>query len=107
MLTTHYLDEAEALADRVAVIAGGRIVAEDRPATLGGRATAKARVSWLDEGERKHLDTGTPTKTVMELTRRFDGEVPELTVTRPSLEDIYLELIGSPHPQAPSPEVSP
>ncbi|WP_405145239.1 ABC transporter ATP-binding protein [Sphaerisporangium sp. NBC_01403] len=107
VLTTHYLDEAEALADRVAVIAEGRIVAEDRPATLGGRATAKARVSWLDEGDRKHLDTGTPTKTVMELTRRFDGEVPELTVTRPSLEDIYLELIGSPHPQAPSPEVSP
>ncbi|MCW2882980.1 MAG: transporter, ATP-binding protein [Sphaerisporangium sp.] len=95
VLTTHYLDEAEALADRVAVIAGGRIVAEGEPATLGGRATAKARVSWLEAGERRHLETGTPTRTVMELTRRFDGEVPELTVTRPSLEDIYLGLIGA------------
>ncbi|GAA4218752.1 ABC transporter ATP-binding protein [Streptosporangium album] len=96
VLTTHYLDEAEALADRVAVVAGGRIVAEGDPATLGGRATAKARVSWSDEGERRSLETGTPTRTVLELTRRFDGEVPELTVTRPSLEDIYLQLIEAP-----------
>jgi ABC-2 type transport system ATP-binding protein len=95
VLTTHYLDEAEALADRVAVIARGRIVAEGAPATLGGRATAEARVSWLEAGERKHLETGTPTRTVTELTRRFGGEVPQLTVTRPSLEDVYLELIGS------------
>ncbi|WP_248964353.1 ABC transporter ATP-binding protein [Sphaerisporangium perillae] len=96
VLTTHYLEEAEALADRVAVIARGRVVAQDRPATLGGRASAKARVSWLDEGERKQVETDTPTKTVLELTRRFDGEVPELTVTRPSLEDIYMRLISSP-----------
>ncbi|GAA3835843.1 ABC transporter ATP-binding protein [Sphaerisporangium flaviroseum] len=95
VLTTHYLDEAEALADRVAVITKGRVVAEGPPATLGGRAVAKAQVSWLEEGERKQLQTGTPTRTVVELTRRFDGEVPELTVTRPSLEDIYLDLIGS------------
>src|SRR6202011_5771056 len=46
VLTTHYLDEAEALADRIAVIASGRIVAEGDPDTLGGRASAAARVSW-------------------------------------------------------------
>ncbi|MER5418641.1 ABC transporter ATP-binding protein [Streptosporangium roseum] len=96
VLTTHYLDEAEALADRVAVVAGGLIVAEGEPKTLGGRATAKARVSWSDEGERRTLETDTPTRTVLELTRRFDGEVPELTVTRPSLEDVYLKLIEPP-----------
>ncbi|SNT44903.1 ABC-2 type transport system ATP-binding protein [Streptosporangium subroseum] len=96
VLTTHYLDEAEALADRVAVVAGGLIVAEGEPKTLGGRATAKAKVSWFDEGERRSLETDTPTRTVLELTRRFDGEVPELTVTRPSLEDVYLQLIEAP-----------
>ena len=49
VLTTHYLDEAEALADRIAVIAAGRIVAEGEPGSLGGRATAAARVSWEPE----------------------------------------------------------
>ena len=96
VLTTHYLDEAEALADRVAVVSGGRIVAEGEPKTLGGRAIAKARVSWSDEGERRSLETDTPTKTVLELTRRFAGEVPELIVSRPSLEDVYLRLIETP-----------
>ncbi|MEV6980812.1 ABC transporter ATP-binding protein [Sphaerisporangium sp. NPDC051017] len=94
VLTTHYLDEAEALADRVAVIAKGRIVAEGDPATLGGRASAQATVSWLEDGGRRHVETHTPTAAVLDLTARFDGEVPELTVTRPSLEDVYLRLIN-------------
>ncbi|MET8139353.1 ABC transporter ATP-binding protein [Sphaerisporangium sp. NPDC005288] len=94
VLTTHYLDEAEALADRVAVIARGRIVAQDRPSTLGGRAAARATVGWLEDGERRHLETGTPTATILKLTGRFGGEVPELTVTRPSLEDVYMNLIA-------------
>jgi ABC-2 type transport system ATP-binding protein len=89
VLTTHYLEEAEALADRVAVIAQGRIVAEGEPSTLGGRATAKARVTWSDGS----VETDTPTKTVLELRRTFDGEIPGLTITRPSLEDVYLSLI--------------
>ncbi|GII30989.1 ABC transporter ATP-binding protein [Planotetraspora mira] len=89
VLTTHYLEEAETLADRVAVIAQGKIVAEGDPTTLGGRATAKARVTWADGS----VETDTPTKTVLELSQRFDGEIPELAVTRPSLEDIYLRLI--------------
>ncbi len=93
LLTTHYLDEAEALADRVAVIAGGRIVAEGTPATLGGRSTAKATVSWLGPDGRESRTTDTPTALVRELG---DRELPELTVTRPSLEDTYLSLIGEP-----------
>ncbi len=97
VLTTHYLDEAEALADRIAVIAAGRIVASGDPASLGGRAAAAARVSWDSPdgaGERITAETTAPTKLVAELARRYGGEVPGLTVTRPTLEDIYLELIG-------------
>jgi ABC-2 type transport system ATP-binding protein len=95
LLTTHYLDEAEALADRIAVMASGRIVASGDPGSLGGRATADAHVSW-DEPEisgRTTVPTATPTRLVNELAARFGGEVPGLTVTRPSLEDIYLDLI--------------
>lgn len=94
VLTTHYLEEAEALAHRVAVIAGGRIVAEGPPATLGGRAGAKAVVSWAEDGGRHEEPTDAPTALVAELAGRFGGEVPDLAVRRPSLEDVYLDLIG-------------
>ncbi|WP_067917365.1 ABC transporter ATP-binding protein [Actinomadura rubrobrunea] len=95
LLTTHYLDEAEALADRVGVIAAGRMLAVDTPARLGGRATATARVSWRDPDGPRHIDTASPTQVVAELSAKFGGEVPELAVTRPSLEDVYLEMIGA------------
>src|SRR5215470_2392596 len=95
VLTTHYLDEAEALADRIAVIAAGRIVAEGDPGTLGGRAEAAARISWDPPGgERRTVETSTPTETITELAREFNGEIPGLTVTRPTLEEIYLDLIS-------------
>jgi len=98
LLTTHYLDEAEALANRVGVIAAGRIRAVDAPAELGGRATAKATVSWLAPDGRRSVQTDTPTRVVAELAGRFSGEIPELAVTRPSLEDIYLSMIGHAQP---------
>jgi ABC-2 type transport system ATP-binding protein len=96
LLTTHYLDEAEHLADRVAVINAGRIVEVGPPATLGGRAQAAATVRWIGPDGPRAMTTDTPTKTVLELAARFDGEVPELVVERPSLEDVYLRMIGSP-----------
>ena len=96
VLTTHYLEEAEALADRVGVIAAGRLLAVDTPRRLGSRDSAQATVSWQEPGggwERR--PTATPTALVAELAGRFGGEVPGLTVTRPTLEDVYLEMIGS------------
>ncbi|GAA4537096.1 ABC transporter ATP-binding protein [Amycolatopsis samaneae] len=93
LLTTHYLDEVEALADRVAVLAHGRVVAEDTPRDLGGRAGAEATVRWVDHRGEHVERTAYPTKLVTELSAG-GGELGELTVTRPSLEDIYLDLIG-------------
>jgi ABC-2 type transport system ATP-binding protein len=118
LLTTHYLDEAEQLADRVGVIAGGRLLALDTPARLGGRNAHRVRVCWTEPGtqgtgtegtstegtstegtgsevEREQV-TQTPTALVAELSARFGGEVPGLRVLRPSLEDVYLGLIEQP-----------
>jgi ABC-2 type transport system ATP-binding protein len=94
VLTTHYLDEAEALADRVAVINRGAIVEISTPALLGGRATSLATVSWLSENGPQSERTDNPTALIKKLTEGFNGEIPELTVKRSSLEDIYLEMIG-------------
>ena len=100
LLTTHYLGEAESLAERVAVLACGRIVATGPPAGLGGRDRATATVRWRDgSGQHVRLST-TPTQLVAQLAAdTADGEVPGLTVTRPSLEDIYLDLTGPPRPE--------
>ena len=97
LLTTHYLDEAEALADRVAVINNGKIIEVTTPQTLGGRNNAKAKVSWLENGKKTSIQTDNPTDEVKKLTARFTGEIPELSVTRPTLEEIYISLIGETH----------
>jgi ABC-2 type transport system ATP-binding protein len=97
LLTTHYLDEAEALADRVAVINNGVIIEVSTPAELGGRATSQATVSWRDGNTVKSERSDNPTALVSKLSSHFAGEVPELVVSRPSLEDIYLEMIGETH----------
>ena len=100
VLTTHYLDEAEALADRVGVIAGGRLIEVGAPAQLGNRQEALATVSWrTPDGRLERAETATPTALVGELAARSraaggDGEVPGLTVARPTLEDVYLRMIG-------------
>jgi len=95
LLTTHYLEEAEELADRVGVIADGRMLAVSTPAELGGRNTAKATVSWRDsDGSVREEQTDEPTSVVVRLAGQFAGEVPELAVHRPSLEQIYLRMIG-------------
>lgn len=119
ILTTHYMDEAEALADRVAVITGGRIVAEGTPASLGGRDVSEARIrfrlptrwSVADlpvaptsvEGDSIEIRTASELEVLAALTTRAireQVELPGLTVERLTLEDVYLRLTGfeeSPH----------
>jgi ABC-2 type transport system ATP-binding protein len=97
LLTTHYLDEAEALADRVAVMNHGEILEVSTPALLGGRAHAQATVTWSEGGISKSAQTDAPTEFVKKLSEQFGGEVPELSVQRPTLEDVYLSMIGATH----------
>jgi ABC-2 type transport system ATP-binding protein len=93
-LTTHYLDEAEALADRVGVITNGKIIEIATPATLGDRGNASARITWLENGQIAEIETAEPTAELKKLSARFNGEIPQLQVIRPNLEDIYLRMIG-------------
>jgi ABC-2 type transport system ATP-binding protein len=93
LLTTHYLDEAEALADQVCVINRGRVVACDSPGAIGGRSAGAATVSWVGPDGPRQERTDSPTALIAKLAAQFGGEVPELQVRRPSLEDIYLELV--------------
>ena len=93
-LTTHYLDEAEALADRVGVITNGKIIEIATPSTLGNRVNAPARVTWFENNQVNLIETINPTAEVAKLIGRFNGEVPQLQVIRPTLEDIYLRMIG-------------
>jgi ABC-2 type transport system ATP-binding protein len=94
-LTTHYMDEAQRLADRVTILAGGEIVARGTPEDLGDRENRPARISYREDGREVALETTTPVRTLNELTGRALAEGRELEgleVTRPSLEDVYLEL---------------
>lgn len=124
MLTTHYMDEAQALADQVAVIAEGRIIATGTPDDLGGRRDAATRVSfeapgagagagagavdpgletavtgdWSRENGRVVLRTTDPTRSLNELTSwalENGLSLEGLEVSKPSLEDVYLELTGT------------
>ena len=113
-LTTHYMDEAENLADRVAIIVGGKIVAEGGPRELSQRRAATTirfrlaadaprlpdSLSAMAQlrGETATIDSAAPTETLYLLTRwaREQGvELQDLAVFRPSLEDLFLELAGS------------
>jgi ABC-2 type transport system ATP-binding protein len=94
LLTTHYLDEAQELADRVAIVKEGRIVAEGPPDQLGP-GSSRYRVSYISDGRRVEHQTDDPTELLHRLTRdalaageRLEG----LEVTRPTLEEVYLEL---------------
>jgi ABC-2 type transport system ATP-binding protein len=99
LLTTHYLDEAQALADRVAIVKDGAIIAEGAPRELS-RASARYRISYIaPDGRRIEHATDDPTSLLQELTtaalargERLEG----LEVTHPTLEDVYLELTAEP-----------
>src|SRR4051794_27630654 len=96
LLTTHYLDEAQALADRVAIVKDGAILAEGSPGELGAGSATRYRVRYRMAGaEVVERETDDPTALLHELTGAAlaRGErLEDLSVTRPSLEDVYLEL---------------
>jgi len=113
LLTTHYMEEAERLADRIAVMRDGVIVATGTPATLGGRNRAGATIAFtlpdgvalddlapnaaLDGDGRVVLSTSTPMADLHDLTGRAIAlglELADIEVRRPTLEDVYLELTG-------------
>jgi len=94
-LTTHYMDEAQHLADRVAVIAHGLVVASGTPADLGDRESLPTTISYRLNGEAVSVETTTPVADLNELTGRAVAEgleLENLEVTRPNLEDVYLSL---------------
>ena len=106
VLTTHYLEEAQELADRVAIIKDGLIVAEGPPAELSSARTAY-RVSYVYRGELVEVETDEPTELLHRATSEAiaAGErLESLTVTRPTLEDVYLELTAAEEPAAAAPE---
>jgi ABC-2 type transport system ATP-binding protein len=95
VLTTHYMDEAQRLADQVMIISGGRVVAEGAPEDLGDRDDRPTTIAYRVDGEEVRLETDDPVRALHELTGRAleDGlDLEGLEVTRPSLEDVYLEL---------------
>jgi ABC-2 type transport system ATP-binding protein len=105
LLTTHYLDEAQALCDRVAIVKEGLIVAEGPPAQLG-ESSSRYRVAWRspETGQLETRETEDPTALLHQLTSAAlaRGEaLRDLSVTRPSLEDVYLELTAGPSTTAP------
>jgi ABC-2 type transport system ATP-binding protein len=96
LLTTHYLDEAAHLADRVAVIAAGRLVDFAEPQALGDRLSLGATVSWTDPAglHREEISTE-PTSVLRRLIGSQAGEIKDLSVARPSLEDVYLAMVDT------------
>jgi ABC-2 type transport system ATP-binding protein len=104
-LTTHYMDEAQRLADRVTIIAAGRVVARGTPADLGARDSGATTIRYRADGREIAVETTDPVKTLHELTGAAlaKGEDLEgLEVTKPTLEDVYLELTASAEESGPA-----
>ncbi|MGY1914540.1 ABC transporter ATP-binding protein [Blastococcus sp. SYSU DS0973] len=100
LLTTHYLDEAAHLADRVGVIAAGRLVEVATPSALGAGLRQEATVRWTEDGAAREVVTTAPAGVLRDLLAATPtGEIPDLTVTRPGLEDVYLRLVSEGAPR--------
>ena len=96
LLTTHYLDEAQQLADRVAVLREGELIRIGTPTELIGAAAA-VEIRFRRRGEQVVLQTDEPTRMLHELTAEALSagvELEGLEVRRPTLEDVYLDLVG-------------
>ncbi|WP_438354429.1 ABC transporter ATP-binding protein [Microbacterium sp. CJ88] len=94
LLTTHYLDEAAALAERAAILVGGGLASLGRIDELGGAAARVPIVRWRDAAGTHEERTDRPAELVARLRDAAGGEPSHLEVVRPSLEDIYLAFLG-------------
>ncbi|MFD3593847.1 ABC transporter ATP-binding protein [Nocardia sp. NPDC058640] len=93
LLTTHDLDEAEKLADRILILAGGRVIADGSPDELSRSIAGEAQVSWTVDGQRFVHTTTESTKYVHELFKQHGDAIGDLEVRRASLEDTYMTLV--------------
>ena len=93
LLTTHDLDEAAKLADRILILAGGRIIADGSPEELSAATAGEAEVRWTHEGQRFVHTTTESTKYVHELFKQHGELIEDLEVQRASLEDTYMALV--------------
>lgn len=93
LLTTHDLDEAEKLADRILILNGGRIVADGSADELSRRISGEAEVRWSVSGQRFVHSTTEATKYVFELFKQYGEAIADLEVRRASLEDTYMTLV--------------
>jgi ABC-2 type transport system ATP-binding protein len=93
LLTTHDLDEAEKLADRILILAGGRIVADGSANQLASQVSGQAQVRWSRDGQHYVHSTGDATRFVRELFAQYDDEIADLEVRRASLEDTYMAMV--------------
>ncbi|WP_405159996.1 ABC transporter ATP-binding protein [Nocardia sp. NBC_01499] len=93
LLTTHDLDEAEKLADRILILAGGRIIADGSADQLSRRIAGEAEVSWTNDGQRFVHATAESTKFVHELFKQHGDAIGDLEVRRVSLEETYMTLV--------------
>jgi ABC-2 type transport system ATP-binding protein len=93
LLTTHDLDEAEKLADRILILDGGRIVADGTAEALARQIVGEDEVRWTRDGQRFARSTSDATKFVFDLFRQYGEAIADLEVRRASLEDTYLALV--------------
>lgn len=93
LLTTHDLDEAEKLADRILILAAGRIIADGSADELSRLMSTQAEVRWSRDGQRFVHSADEPTRFVRELFRQYGESVEDLEVRRASLEDTYMALV--------------
>ena len=103
VLTTHYLDEAAQLADRVGIIAEGRLRALGGVDDVGGASARTPIVRWREGDALRERRTDEPGAVVADLVRRRGGEPPDLEVVRPTLEDVYLDLVADSAASDPAP----
>ncbi|WP_279583161.1 ABC transporter ATP-binding protein [Fodinicola feengrottensis] len=93
LLTTHDLDEAEKLADRILILAGGKVIANGSPDELTRQMSGEAEIRWTRDGQRFVHTSTESTRYVRELFQQYGDKIGDLEVRRASLEDTYMAMV--------------